>query len=147
MSAHALETLYVSPGQEITRKIDLTSGDKVAGTLTATGLGTPIDFTITDPSGNSILQYGSTLGTTFSFTAANNGTYTMHFRNSYAVPAQCKIDISTTKPEGSDPSNDNSGPSNVTPYIIMTVIAVGLAVIFAFIAFREHKKPLPPPPT
>jgi len=141
-SAHASESLYVSPGQDVTRNLDLTSGDRVTGTLTVTGLGTPIDFTVTNPSGNTILQYGSTLGTTFSFTAATTGTYTMHFGNSLASPAQCMIDYSTSATGTTEPS----GFSGNTPYVIVTVIAVGAAVIFAFIAFRARKKP-PPPPT
>jgi len=36
--------------------------------------------------------------------------------------------------------------SNDTRYIIIAAIAVSLAVIFAFIAFRARKKPPPPPP-
>jgi hypothetical protein len=121
-SAHALETLSVSPHQEITRNIGLTSEDKVTGTLTATGLGTPIDFTVTDPNGNLILQYDSTLGTTFSFIATNNGTYTMHFRNSYEAPAQCTIDYSITNAQGS---------SMVNVELIATIIATIMASVVA----------------
>lgn len=145
VSVHASETLQVLSGQEITRNIDLTSGDRVTGTLTETGLGTAIDFTITDLGNNAILQYASTLGTTFSFTAANNGTFTMHFRNRSAVPAKYMINYSITKAEPK-PEQILDMSKDIF-YITLLVIAIVMDVLFALIAFRRRKRPLPPPPT
>lgn len=145
VSVHALETLQVLSGQEITRNIDLTSGDRVAGTLTENGLGAAIDFTIIDPGNNAILQYAGTLGTTFSFTAANNGTFTMHFRNRSAVPARYMIDYWITKPEPK--SEQTPGISKDIFYVTLLVIAITMDVLFALIAFRRRKRPSPSPPT
>ena len=145
VSVHASETLQVLSGQEITRNIDLTSGDRVIGTLTENGLGAAIDFTITDPDSNVILQYASTLGTTFSFAATNNGTFTMHFRNRSAVPAKYMIDYSITKPEPK-PEQIFDVSKNIF-YVTLLVIAIVMDVLFGLIAFRRRKRPSPPPPS
>lgn len=139
VSVHASETFQVWGGHEITRNIDLTSGDAVTGTLTVHGYASAIDFTITDPDDNAILQYGSTLGTTFSFTAANTGTYTMHFRNQGSTTAEYMIDYSITKFE-SKPEQIVDMSKDIF-YITLLVIAIVMDVLFALIAFRRRKRP------
>jgi len=148
VSVPAIETIELSGGRQTTRTMNLVVGDSVVITLTCikneVNYTNPVDFWILDLDDNTIASYGGTLGTSFSFVAEKTGTYTMHFRNnanaySYTV-ARLTIDYSINKPEGSIFSGN-------TPYIIVTVIAVSLAVIFAFVAFRRRQQSSPPPPT
>ena len=148
VSVHAIETIELSGGRQAARAMILISGDSVTGTLTCVdneaNITNPVDFWIEDDDGNAIASYDDTLGTSFSFVAAKNGTYTLCFRNNANVytstEARFTLDYSRNKPEDSIFSGN-------TPYIIMTAAAVTLAVIFAFVAFRRRKQPLPPPPT
>lgn len=77
------ETFSVPPETEVTKPLNLQEDDRVAIGFTVVGQTTSaLDFYITDPSGNIVIQHESAGQRSFSLHAKTSGIYTFHFDNS-----------------------------------------------------------------
>lgn len=143
VSVRATETIELWGGRQASRIVSLVSGDRVKGTLACINnvadIRNPVDFWIVDPDDNTIALYVATLGTSFSFVASKTGVYTMYFDNNadflVSTVVILTIDYSINEPEPVISSEN-------IPYIIMTAIAVSLAV-GTFLAFRRNRNQPP----
>jgi cytoskeletal protein RodZ len=68
----------IEPNHEATETIPLTSSSSVIGNVSATG---SINFYVSSPSGNVVYCSNETTFTPFSFTASEDGNYTLHMLN------------------------------------------------------------------
>ncbi len=81
---HASQTFTVPPLSQQNINVNLSQGDSVNGTFSASGgTGTGVDFRVTDPNGKQLLSYNFTSFTNFSFSASTGGTYLLSFDNSF----------------------------------------------------------------
>jgi len=81
----AQETFTVPASQEVDRIIALHQGDSVNGNIEVSGgTGNDINFYVTDPHNNILLQYNYTSDLNFSFVPQTTGTYILHFDNSFS---------------------------------------------------------------
>jgi hypothetical protein len=79
-------TIYVDPGQKEVEGVDLKVNDRVSGRISVIGESdNNIDFYITDPNEEVILQKERVSVKDFRFTASKEGTYTLHFDNSFSA--------------------------------------------------------------
>lgn len=87
VNATQVETMQVSPLTKKMLIVNLDEGEKFSGSLTISGgANNDIDFWITNPNGNTILNLGRvSQGTTFEFTAQESGAYTFHFDNGFSL--------------------------------------------------------------
>ena len=77
------ENFTVQAFAETTRSISLQQGDHVSIGYTIVAVSSSeFDFRITDPSGQTILNFTSTDARNVSFAATETGTYILHFDNS-----------------------------------------------------------------
>jgi hypothetical protein len=74
------KTFSIEPCHEIAEIIDLQTSESVVGNVSANGL---IDFYVSSPSGNVIYCVNKTTFTAFSFTASENGNFTLHLSNTH----------------------------------------------------------------
>jgi hypothetical protein len=75
----------VQPKQEQLITLNLSKTDRVDGSFSVVSDdNTGINFYVTDPAGNTVVQYGNTTQTNFSFIAQTTGTYTLHFDNTFS---------------------------------------------------------------
>ena len=139
-SASALETLNFDAGSEITRSTNLASGSEVIGTVIPSGL--PIDFSVTDPSGNPILKHIRTSGELFNFTAEKTGTYTMHFKNSNSIPTHCEFEFTITGASAPKPTENTGITQGANEpienlYILIAVIIITIVVLTVLLLRRR----------
>ncbi len=78
-------TISVDAGQEKVEDISLKVDDEVSGKISVVGGSNKIDFSITDPSGEAIVPTERVSVKDFRFTASKEGTYTLHFDNSFST--------------------------------------------------------------
>ena len=85
--AEEVRTFNVDAGDEQIVTLDLNAGMKVDGSMSITGgSSNDVDFWITDPIGNKIVDLGRvSQGTEFEFTANQNGAHSLHFDNAFSV--------------------------------------------------------------
>ncbi len=77
------ENFTVAPESEVTRSLNLQKDDRVAMSFTVVGQTTSaLDFYVTDPNGNTVIQYDSAGQKSFSLHATTPGVYILHFDNS-----------------------------------------------------------------
>jgi len=77
------ENFSVAPKTEVPKLLSLQEDDRVAISFTVIGQTTSaLDFYITDPSGNIVIQFESAGQRSFSLHATTSGVYTFHFDNS-----------------------------------------------------------------
>lgn len=72
------ENLVIEPNRDVTKTIPLTISSSVVGNMSANGL---VDLYVNCPSGAVIYYVNQTAFTKFSFTANENGNYTIHVIN------------------------------------------------------------------
>ncbi len=77
-------TIYVDAGQEKAEDISLKVDDEVSGRISVVGGSNKIDFSITDPGGEAVVPTGEVSVKNFRFTASKEGTYMLHFDNSFS---------------------------------------------------------------
>lgn len=79
-------TIYVDAGQNEVESISLKVNDEVSGRISVIGgSNDDIDFYITDPDGEAIMQKERVSVKDFRFTASKEGTYKLHFDNSFST--------------------------------------------------------------
>ncbi|NIR87035.1 emp24/gp25L/p24 family protein, partial [Candidatus Bathyarchaeota archaeon] len=77
------ENFKVAPESEATRSLNLQNDDRVAISFTVVGQTiNALDFYVTDPNGNTVIQYDKVGQESFSLHATTSGVYTLHFDNS-----------------------------------------------------------------
>lgn len=80
-----LEIGEIPPLQKATFPLYLHSNTKCSGAITILGGSGDIDFYVTDPAGNRILDLGRVRnGAGFEFTSSVRGTYVLHFDNQFS---------------------------------------------------------------
>jgi len=79
-------TIYVEAGKEKVESIGLKAEDQVSGKISIVDdSGDGINFYVTDPDGNVIVQHEKTTVENFRFTASKEGIYKLHFDNSFST--------------------------------------------------------------
>lgn len=98
-SAAEVEVLEVSPLSKRTIIFNAVEGDIIRGSLAITeGRPHDIDFWITDPHGNTIVNLGRVrYDVIFEFTAQSSGAFTFHFDNSFSSLSSKTITLSYSK--------------------------------------------------
>ena len=83
----AVETLMIPPAVERDLAMTVNSGDRVKGSLSITGAAeNDINFWVTDPTGETILNLGRVShGKDFEFQATRGGDHILHFDNSFST--------------------------------------------------------------
>ncbi len=80
------QTISVGAGEEEVRNIDLKVDAEVSGRISVIGDSSDdINFYVTDPDGNVIVQHGKVSVKDFRFTASKEGTHKLHFDNSFST--------------------------------------------------------------
>jgi len=79
-------TIYVDAEQEKVESISLKVDDEVSGRISVVGgSNNDIDFNITDPNGEAVVPKERVSVKDFRFTASKEGTYKLHFDNSFST--------------------------------------------------------------
>ncbi|MDH5437771.1 MAG: emp24/gp25L/p24 family protein [Candidatus Bathyarchaeota archaeon] len=80
------ENLTVAPESEVTKSLNLQNDDRVAIGFTVVGQTiNALNFSVTDPNGDTIIQYDTVGQKSFSLHATTAGVYTLHFDNSQSL--------------------------------------------------------------
>ena len=83
------QTISVEAGQEEVKSISLKIEDEVSGRISVIGESSDdIDFYITDPNGEAVVPKERVSVKDFRFTALKEGTYELHFDNSFSTEAK-----------------------------------------------------------
>lgn len=83
------QTISVGAGQEEVKAVDLKVDDEVFGRVSVIGdSSNDIDFYVKDPDGNVIVQGEKVSVKDFRFTASKEGTYKLHFDNTFSTGAK-----------------------------------------------------------
>jgi len=141
--ATQIETMTVNAGEEGIFTINLNEGDKFSGSISVSGgSGNDIDFWVTDPNGNTIVNSGRvSQGRTFDFTAQKNGAYSLHFDNGFSVFSSKFVSLSY------DIEIENPISSLLLIFVAVLIglmlIGIGIFVLLR----RQRNKPNPPPTT
>ena len=106
-----VETVVVPAGGIRSVIINLTVGEKFVGSFTVSGgIGNDIKFWISNPLGKGItLLQDVTGGKSFSFTAEQDGEYTLNFDNSFAETSSKKITLTYETKSSEETSNIREG--------------------------------------
>jgi hypothetical protein len=149
--AHATqtETVQVAAGYVQSLIFNLDDGDKFSGSLSVSGgSGNDVDFSVTNPQGNTIVNLGRvSQGTTFEFTAQGSGAYTLKFGNDFSIFSSKTVTLSYDVQE-------EIIPSVTTDSLMWIILIVAVIVVLALIGFgiyaslrrSRNKPPNPPPP-
>jgi hypothetical protein len=156
------ESFGVAPSTFLTnpivRNIEMQKGEHLQGSFTVGNLQSwenilgqelaySVSVILTDPKGQTILNYANTKGASFNYTAFYSGIYTMKFSCSsdYVVPSSVpnpEITINYDVVPASIPTPLHLTPQNSTInafLVIAGVASVGL-VLVGLLYFREKKK-------
>ncbi len=80
------QTIYVDAEQEKVESISLKVDDEVSGRISVIGgSNNDINFNITDPDGEAVVPKERVIVKDFRFTASKEGTYRLHFDNSFST--------------------------------------------------------------
>ena len=92
------QSFAVAPNQIKTVYISVNSGDRLAGSFSIQGgSGNDVNFSIKDPSGNTVSNGGKVSGNwQFDFTCASTGSYQLVFDNSFSIVSNKAINLTTT---------------------------------------------------
>lgn len=83
------QTIYVDAEQEKVESVNLKVDDEVSGRISVVGgTNNDIDFNITDPDGEAVVPKERVSVKDFRFSASKEGTYRLHFDNSFSTEAK-----------------------------------------------------------
>lgn len=141
------ETVQVDAGYVKTLVFNLDDGDKFSGSLSISGgSGNDIDFSVTNPQGNTIVNLGRvSQGTTFQFTAQGSGAYTLKFDNGFSIFSSKTVSLSYDVQGEVIPGLTTD--SLMWIILIVVVIVVLALIIYALTRRSRNKPPNPPPPS
>jgi hypothetical protein len=130
------ETFTVPPLSFSTRGIGLHSGDAVVGSIDVIGgSGNDINFYVTDPNGNTVLNYYRTSHSSFSFSASITGTYFLRFDNSFSLISSKSVSLDYTV------KASIFGIPQDTFYIIVIILAIAVVTIVVVAVALTKRKP------
>jgi cbb3-type cytochrome oxidase subunit 3 len=93
--ATEVETFQVSPSKSMMYVFDLNSGRRVTGSFLVDRGNNDINFKVTDPVGDTIVDLGRVAGgISFEFTASRDGNYTVIFDNSFSISTSKTVTMS-----------------------------------------------------
>jgi len=136
VSAIKVETLQIDPLTGRMLIFNLSEGDKFSGSLSISGgANNDIDFWITDPNGNTIVNLGRiSQGTTFEFTAQKSGAYTFHFDNGFSLFSSKTVSL----------SYDIQFASPINPFLLTTIgliiVVVVLIILVVLLFYRKTQQ-------
>ena len=143
------ESTTVNAGEQKILTFNLSEGDKFSGSLSISGgSGNDVNFWVTDPNGNTIINSGRvSQGRTFDFTAEKNGAYALHFDNSFSIFSSKFVSLSYDVEREIIPSLTTDS----LIWIILVVVIIGVLALIGlgiYVAIRRNrnKPPNPPPP-
>jgi hypothetical protein len=136
VSATEIETLQIDPLTKRMLIFNLSEGDRFSGSLSISGgTNNDINFWITDPNGNIIVNLGRiSQGTTFEFTAKKSGAYTFHFDNSFSLFSSKTVSL----------SYDIQFASPINPFLLITIglfiVVVVLIILVVLLYYRKTQQ-------
>ena len=143
------ESTTVNAGEQKILTFNLSEGDKFSGALSISGgSGNDVDFWVTDPNGNTIVNSGRvSSGRTFDFTCTKNGAYALHFDNSFSIFSSKFVSLSYDVERQIIPSLT----TNSVIWIVLVVVIIGVLALIGlgiYLSLRRNrnKPPNPPPP-
>ncbi len=90
----AIQTFTVQPDQSAGVVLNLSQGDAVIGTVVALGgSSNAINFVVTDPNNNTLVNDPHITAMSFSFQAKTTGAYTLHFDNNLGDNASKTVNV------------------------------------------------------
>ncbi|MEJ2242099.1 MAG: emp24/gp25L/p24 family protein [Candidatus Bathyarchaeota archaeon] len=131
--AAEVETFNVDAGNENIFTLSLHAGMNVEGTISVTGgNGNDIDFWITDPSGNIVLDAERVSQEThFDFAANENGKYNLHFNNSFSILSTKNVVITY---------EITISGLNGTQLLLLAILVAAIIVVGIVIILKKGKK-------
>jgi len=132
-NATEVETVTVEPLTKRMLIFDLDKEYKFSGSLSISGgTNNDIDFWVTNPSGNTIVNLGRiSQGTTFEITAQESGAYTFHFDNTFSLFSSKTVTLSY---DISRPS-----PLGIAVFTILGLLLLGIGIIIG-LGFLLHRR-------
>ena len=129
------ETFFVSPYQQVSRKIELEKGNALSGTMRVSGEANDnnITFYVADPNNRTILSYENTTYASFSLTASIAGNYSLHFDNSHSIFLKGITLIYSIK-------TPMLGVPQDVFYVVLAVIIIAVAITIVAIVLRGRKR-------
>ncbi|MEJ2240958.1 MAG: emp24/gp25L/p24 family protein [Candidatus Bathyarchaeota archaeon] len=127
-----VEALNVEAGDEQVLTLNLNAGMNVGGSISVTGgSGNDIDFWVTDTAGNKILDFGRVShGTQFEFSATEDGSYSLHFDNSFSILSTKNIVLTY---------EITISGLNFTQLLLLTIL-VGAIIVVGIVAILKKGK-------
>jgi hypothetical protein len=118
---------------------NLDQGDNFEGSLSISGgWGNDINFWVTDPQGNTILNLGRVSGgTTFQFDASMSGGYTLHFDNTFSWFSSKIITLSYNIEVAIIPGVPAGSTGIFIGLIIVVIVLIG---VIGYLIIRFKKK-------
>jgi hypothetical protein len=129
--------IFLVPGlQTNTTTFSLNRGDRVSGSINVTGgFSNDVNFNITDPHGNTVVNLNHVIQSGFSFIAPSTGVYTMIFDNTGGlIQKTVTVDYSVT------PSIVGLPQQTFTVLIIITIIIIVFIAIIGWLLLNYSKK-------
>ena len=137
MALASCSQIFLVPGLQVTTTtFTLNRGDRVSGNINVTGIfSNDINFNITDPQGNTVVNLNHVVQSGFVFEAPSTGVYTMIFDNTRGlIQKTVSIDYSVT------PSVVGLPQQTFTVLIIITVIIIVFIAIIGWLLLNISKK-------
>lgn len=147
-TASQMEILHVDPLTMLTFTVNMNAGDSFVGSLSISGgSGNDVDFWIKNPSGDTIADLGRVHeGTSFEFSAARSGAYSLNFDNSFSLLSSKSVTLSYDI----HAANPLQNPATILGIIIVVLVILGVllgwAITNAYHAYQKQQKQSPPPP-
>jgi len=129
--------IFLVPGLQITTTtFNLNRGDRINGNISVTGaFSNDVNFNITDPHGNTIVNLNHVIQSGFSFIAPSTGVYTMIFDNTEGlIQKTATVDYSVT------PSVVGLPQQTFTVLIIITIIIIVFIALIGWLLLNYSKK-------
>jgi ribosomal protein L40E len=137
--ASEVQTVTIDPLSQTTLTFNLNEGQKFSGSLSITGgSDNDINFWITDPFGNRIVDSGRVSGgRSFEFTTIGDGAYTLHFDNTLWLTTKT---LTLTYEVTAQETPDTSIPTIILGLVILTVVLSAVAVAYYAIKMSSSRR-------
>jgi hypothetical protein len=138
LAACTSQTFTVPGLQTTTTTLNLNKGNVVSGNVNVSGgVGNDINFYISDPNGNNVVNLSHVTQSSYSFTAQSTGTYTVHFDNTIGL-----LQKSVTFTYNTTPSVLGLPQDTFIEILSIIIVAIAVAaVIVLVLSHRGKRKP------
>ncbi|MCW4005856.1 MAG: emp24/gp25L/p24 family protein [Candidatus Bathyarchaeota archaeon] len=131
--AEETESVTVDPLSEQVLVFNLDEGVKFSGSLAISGGNNDIDFWVTNPEGQTILDLGRVSdGKSFNFTADKSGAFSFHFNNDFSVLSSKVVTLSY--------NIDLLSAVTSLPDFWLILIGALIIIVIAAVAFALRKR-------